>query len=387
MDHLDEIAAHLGSGKVLHTRARGTKFRAHVAGGQLVVESERSGRKTFTRTQVETAATSVKAAAPPLDDRAAQVARSWVGAILDSMSGAPNPAKRSATSAPPARGASTRTRRRSPSGSSTRKTATTRPAVRPSTSGGRQRRFAKAAPATTRRREQPAPSAPSGPSPAEIAVTIGQEIARAIGQARVAPERTDDTAITQITDQLATLTAQIESLRAERDALVGERDAASERAAGLERTVKRWQAAAAKVGGVATAALAPNAAHDEGPIPADIADLLAQAARSWKSAPSGSISASRSALERSFRAVAGRVTGSETWAGASFAELRELLASRPGARGNLAPSDIFLARDLYQRSSKSSHGEDGWKPTPGEALLVWAGVAVIAQRAFGDGDR
>ena len=48
--------------------------------------------------------------------------------------------------------------------------------------------------------------------------------------------------------------------------------------------------------------------------------------------------------------------------------------------GNLAPSDVFLARALYDRSSKAHHGESGWKATPTEALLLLSGVAAILER-------
>ncbi|HEY3548413.1 MAG TPA: hypothetical protein VGK17_20255 [Propionicimonas sp.] len=71
--------------------------------------------------------------------------------------------------------------------------------------------------------------------------------------------------------------------------------------------------------------------------------------------------------------------------GSGFADRVSYLMGRPTVKGNLAETDLHLARSLYRRSSKSSHGEDGWKPTPLDALLAWAGALTIAQRAFGAG--
>src|SRR5688572_11160715 len=129
MSRFDEIAAHLGSGKTLYTRARGVRFRAHVAGGFLVVDSERSGVSRFTPAQVSAAATAISASAPALDDRAVQVARSWVGAVQDSMAGTPNVAKRAAPgrSAAPAR---SKASSRSPASKTTTKSKTARKTTR-----------------------------------------------------------------------------------------------------------------------------------------------------------------------------------------------------------------------------------------------------------------
>ncbi|MCJ7709782.1 MAG: hypothetical protein MUQ32_03030 [Chloroflexi bacterium] len=393
MSLFDDITAHLGSGKTLYTKARGTKFRAQVAGGVLVVESERSGRKTITPTQVEAAAKAIATSAPPLDDRAVQVARSWVGAINDSMAGSANPAKRASPSRAMAkpRQLTKTTKGKSVSKPAPRRSTTTTratgtaPKKRSSAAPKASARAQPAKPTPTRPRSVPqaaarpaTPPAPAVPTAADIAVSIGREIARAIGEAKATPERTDDATIVQITDQLASLTTQIETLRTERDAAVAQ-------VARAERQLQSWRTVATQVGGLATVALAPMPKHDASPLPPEVADLLAQAARSWKSAPSGSVGTSRSALELVLRLVAARVTGTDEWGGAGFAALRELLASRPRAQGNLSESDLHLARDLYSRSSKSSHGEDGWKPTAIDALLLWAGVLTISQRAFGTG--
>ncbi|HEY3334657.1 MAG TPA: hypothetical protein VGK16_05405 [Candidatus Limnocylindrales bacterium] len=390
MSDFDDIAAYLGSGKTLYTKARGTKFRAQAAGGVLVVESEKSGRKTFTPTQVEAARKAVAASAPPLDDRAVQVARSWVGAISDAMAGTANPARRPSSS---------KVRTTSPSASRTRKPAvkqTSRAAAadakspgtkakkRPTTSSKAAVRTPAAKPTPARPRSAPRatprpvpPPTPAGPSAAEIAVSIGREIAKAIGEAKAAPERTDDARIGQITDQLASLTTQIETLRAERDAALAQ-------AAQGERQLQSWRSVATQVAGLATVALAPMPKHDTNQLPPEVADLLAQASKSWKSAPSGSVSASRSALERVLRLVVDSEGGPGP-DGSGFADLVNYLWGRSAASGNLSETDLHLARSLYRRSSKSSHGEDGWKPTPLDALLAWSGALTIAQRAFGSG--
>jgi hypothetical protein len=76
MSLIDDVAAHLKTGRVLYTKARGTRFTAHIAGGALVIESDRSGRKVFTAEVVKAAAAATGAGSPPVDDAGVQVARS-----------------------------------------------------------------------------------------------------------------------------------------------------------------------------------------------------------------------------------------------------------------------------------------------------------------------
>ena len=371
MSLFDDITAHLGSGKTLYTKARGTKFRAQVAGGVLVVESERSGRKTITPTQVEAAAKAIATSAPPLDDRAVQVARSWVGAINDSMAGSANPAKR----ASPSRAVAKPRQLTEDDQRKARLQASASPfndhhesdrhspeeAIVRSPEGERARSAGQA------NTDPPALGA-AGRRPSRDAARAGgpnrgrhrsQHRSRDRpgdrSEAKATPERTDDATIVQITDQLASLTTQIETLRTERDAAVAQ-------VARAERQLQSWRTVATQVGGLATVALAPMPKHDASPLPPEVADLLAQAARSWKSAPSGSVGASRSALELVLRLVAARVTGTDEWGGAGFAALRELLASRPRAQGNLSESDLHLARDLYS-TVEQVESRRGWLET------------------------
>ena len=362
MAFFDEAGAYLGAGKTLYTKARGTKFRAHVAGGVLVVESERSGRKSFTPAVVQAAKVAIDTDAPPVEDRGVQVARSWVGAIADAMGGAPNKEKRQAAKPSPAKA---------------------KPAAAKAKAGPRQTKKAAAAPAPAPKRQaapapRPAPRAAApapvtGPSAADIAVTIGQEIARALNHAASAAERPSDGELARISEQVAALTAQVEASR-------GERDQAVERAAKAERQAGAWRASAVELAGVATVAVVA-AASTATSLSSDVAELLAQAAKSWKSAPSGSVAASRTALELLVRDAARRVSGTHDFDSAAFSPVHQFLTSRTGAKGNMAESDLHLARDLYRRSSKSGHAEQGWKPGPLDALLIWSGVLLLADRS------
>ena len=366
---IDEFDRYLGNGRTLYTKARGTKFTAFVRASTLIVESERSGRKSFDAATVATAARAVAEGAPPLEDRAAQFARSWVSAIQDAMAGTPNAPKR-ATVAKPAkpvkRGGKASVAKR-PTATSSRKAGQT----------GRSTRAPRAArasrPTGTAR---PPVVSHAGADPSEIAIRIGEEIAKALGQLRSQPDERDARSISQITDQLTALTAQVEELRAERDALATQLEAS-------EKQLRAWKAAASSVAGLGTAALAPLPKATSAKIPEGVADLLMQAARTWKTAPSGSVSASRSALELVVRHVAGAVSGTAQFDTAAFAPVHQFLMSRLGAKATLPDSDLHLARDLYRRSSKSSHNEEGWRPSSLDALLVWTGVAALAERAFG----
>ena len=89
---LDRLDAHLGTGKYFYTRTRGVKFRAWVKGASLFVESERSGRSSYSEAQVAAARVALGGGAAPAD-RGAQVAKSWVDAVDASIAGEPIPAK------------------------------------------------------------------------------------------------------------------------------------------------------------------------------------------------------------------------------------------------------------------------------------------------------
>ena len=383
MTFLDQATAFLGAGKTLYTKARGTKFRAHVAGGVLVVESERSGRKSFTRAVVEAAKIAFDTDAPPVEDRGVQVARSWVGAIADAMAGTPNKEKRPAAKPAAAKAGATRA-----AASKAGTTKAAKQAERPKARAGtRPSAKVAAAPTPAPRRKSAAsprrtgsPSAPAavatpaaGPSAADIAVTIGQEIARALNHAASAAERPSDGELARISEQVAALTAQVEASRAERDQAV-------ERAAKAERQAGAWRSSAVELAGVATVAVVA-AAGTATSLSSDVAELLAQAAKSWKTAPSGSVAASRTALELLVRDAARRVSGTHDFDNAAFSPVHQFLTSRTGAKGNMAESDLHLARDLYRRSSKSGHAEQGWKPGPLDALLIWSGVLLLADRS------
>ena len=387
MTFLEHASAFLGAGKTLYTKARGTKFRAHVAGGVLVIESERSGRKSFAPAIVEAAKVAFDSDAPPVEDRGVQVARSWVGAIADAMAGTPNKEKRQAAKPTAAKaGARAGATRVAASKAGTTKAA--KQAERPKARAGtRPSAKVAAAPTPAPRRKSAAsprrtgsPSAPAavatpaaGPSAADIAVTIGQEIARALNHAASAAERPSDGELARISEQVAALTAQVEASRAERDQAV-------ERAAKAERQAGAWRSSAVELAGVATVAVVA-AAGTATSLSSDVAELLAQAAKSWKTAPSGSVAASRTALELLVRDAARRVSGTHDFDNAAFSPVHQFLTSRTGAKGNMAESDLHLARDLYRRSSKSGHAEQGWKPGPLDALLIWSGVLLLADRS------
>lgn len=358
---LDDFAVHLGAGKTLYTKARGTKFRAFVSGGVLVIESERSGRSTFKPTTVAAAVSALASGESP-SDRGTQVARSWVAAIQDSMAGRPNTPRASASRS------------------------ATRPAGKERSSAGRSTKSAgpRAAKRPRRRSPKGRPSTRNAIDPSEIALQIGREIANALGKARddASDPRTE---LDAIGEKLAELNAEVERQLAERvelddrlAALVAGKTSVEEELARAKRENQSWRSAAVLVAGVANAVVVPAAAAET---VSEIAELLAQAARIWKSAPTGSVAASRSALELSLRTAAANVSGGSDHDREPFAAVHQYLMSRLTTKGNLPDSDLFLARDLYRRSSKAGHNEPNWRPDPLEALLVWAGVAVLARRA------
>lgn len=378
MSAFDEIAVHLGAGRTLYTKARGTRFRAHVAGGVLVVESEKSGRKTFTQAQVEAAARAVEMGAPPLEDRGVQVARSWVGAIRDAMAGRPNVARRVVTRpvAPPSARA-TAGRRASRSGRATSSGAERRTV--PARSGRSTGTGGRARPAAARRTASPRSTGarPGGDaSPAEVARVIGQEIARAIASAGGRSGGPEPADLAGITERLTSLTDQLDALRAERNAAVADATASKLRARSIGSQEER-------VAGIATVVLMSGAEAGHPGLPAEIADLLRQAATTWRTAPGASVATSRTALEVIFRHVAERLDGIEVTPRLNFGDLATIVWDRRAGPGMPREADIQLARALHRRSSKSVHAEAGWKPAPIDALLTWSGVVAITRKVFG----
>lgn len=385
MGLIDDIAAHLGTGRVLYTRARGTRFTAHVAGGMLVVESDRSGRKVLSPATVEVASRAIEANAPPMEDRAAQVARSWVGSIQDSMRGAANAAPRGkAKSANASIGAKARSAPTSSKRSATRGQAPSPARAPKSAKPAASTRAPRKAPARRPAARVPRPVQEPSPrtDPVNVAREIGLEIAKAIAQGqRPPPEQIESVVLAQIQAQVAAANEELDRVRAALDAAVVRSDDEVARAEAAERQAVAWKSVASGIPLIGTVAVAPARAPGGGAEPTAIAELLRDAARSWKTAPSGAIASCRTALEHVMRDVAARLPGGDAYRREPFAEVHRFLAANVGAPRNLADADLFLAKDLYRRSSKAGHGETGWKATPLEALLLIAGVSAIASRA------
>lgn len=218
-----------------------------------------------------------------------------------------------------------------------------------------------------------------GSDPVAVAREIGIEIARALAAGHRPPaKQIESVVLEQIREQVAVANEELERARAALSETQQRAEAAEARAVVAERQAAAWRGIAAALPGIGTVAVAPaKPAAEVNPVVA----LLRDAAASWKTAPSGSVGASRSALEQTIRTVAERLPNGGGFAAEKFADVIRFLIDNDGAPNNLPRPDLFLARSLYDRSSKAGHGVAGWKATPTEALLMLAGVGTIARRA------
>ena len=364
----EQLEEHLGPGRTLYTKSRGVKFKAYVAGGMLVIDSDNSGISRYTPQQAQAAIDAIEASAPPLADRGVQVARSWVGAALDSMAGTPNPAKPKKV-APPAKG---RAQAKAPAGKTPAgKAGAPKAAAKP---GAKSPALAKA-PVSKGKAAVPGKAAPSRVvTPKADAAVIAREIGREIAKAIANGVKPEAPAIESVV---------LEGLRADADAAAAE---VKQLRANLEDAEARRAKAEKQFDDLRSRKLDATGFHVivfPGPkVPGDdLSALLRQAAASCRTSPHGSVATSRSALEVLMRLVAARIPAGDNYAQAAFASVHGFLMGNQNSPGNLVESDLFLAKDLYRRSSAAGHGDKGWKATESEALLLLAGVWALAEHA------
>jgi hypothetical protein len=324
---LDRLDTHLGTGKYFYTRTRGVKFRAWVKGSMLFVESERSGRSSYSEAQVAAARTALAGGDAP-SDRGAQVAKSWVDAIDASIAGEPIPAKKKKKRA-------------------TRK-------------GGTKRAKAKKPVARIAKRAKPAKRR------ALTTSVLRRELAKVLKQGSIPAAKGEEF---------------VERFEEERAALAAQLKEAETRAATSEAAAKRIGRGLAAVRGIGLIGIFKTADESEAAAyPADIRFSLSESARIWSDSPNGAISSARTALEGAVRNVFVRIGGVET-RGLQFAAMAEYLNNKGAVRGNLDEEDIFLARHLYRRASAFAHGRS-LKATHVEAAVIWSGVAMICEHSF-----
>jgi hypothetical protein len=323
---LDRLDAHLGTGKYFYTRTRGVKFRAWVKGSMLFVESERSGRSSYSEAQVAAARTALAGGDAP-SDRGAQVAKSWVDAIDASIAGEPIPAKKKNRAT--RKGISKRSKAKKPGA-----------------------RIAKRAKPAKRR--------------ALTTSVLRRELAKVLKQGSIPAAKGEEF---------------VERFEEERAALAAQLKEAETRAATSDAAAKKLGRGLAPIRGIGHIGIFKTVDEgDAAAYPADIRFSLSEAARIWSDSPNGAISSARTALEGAVRNVFVRIGGVET-RGLQFAAMAEYLNNKGAVRGNLDEEDIFLARHLYRRASAFAHGRSV-KATHVEATVIWAGVAMICEHAF-----
>jgi hypothetical protein len=323
---LDRLDAHLGTGKYFYTRTRGVKFRAWVKGASLFVESERSGRSSYSEAQVAAARVALGGGAAPAD-RGAQVAKSWVDAVDASIAGEPIPAKSKKRVA--RKGTAKRTKAKKP--------------------GARTTKRAK----PVKRR-------------ALTTSVLRRELAKVLKQGSI-PAAKGEEFVERFEEERAALARQLKDVEA--------------RATAAELAAKKLGQALASVRGVGHIGIFKAADDaDAAAYPADIRFSLSESARIWSASPNSAISSARTALEGTVRNVFVRIGGVET-RGLQFAAMAEYLNNKGAVRGNLDEEDIFLARHLYRRASAFAHGRSV-KASHVEAAVIWSGVTMICEHAF-----
>ena len=323
---LGRLDAHLGTGKHFYTRSRGVKFRAWVKGDTLYVESERSGRTSYSESQVAAARVALGGGAAPTN-RGAQVAKSWVDSIDASIAGEPIPAK-----------AKKRSVRRGVS-----------KAPRVKKSGVRTTKRAK----PVKRR-------------ALTTSVLRRELAKVLKQGSV-PAATGADLVTRFEEERVELTRQVK--------------ASEERAVKAESINKRLAQAVLTIHGAGRIGIFnPLDEENASAYPEEVRFNLSEAARLWSSSANGSISSARTALDATIRSVYLRIGGVEV-RGLQFGAMADYMNDRGSVRGNLDAEDIFIAKHLYRRASSFAHARS-IKATKLEAALIWSGVAMVCEHAF-----
>jgi hypothetical protein len=314
----------LGTGKFFFTRSRGVKFRAWVKGDALFVESERSGRTSYSESQVAAARVALGGGVAPTD-RGAQVAKSWVDSIDATIAGEPIPAKAKKRSV--------------------RKRAT---------------KAAKKTGVRATKRAKPVKRR------ALTTSVLRRELAKVLKQGSL-PAATG-----------ADLVARFEE---ERDELARQAKASEERAIRAESINKRLAQAVLTIQGAGRIGIF-NPLDEEvaSAYPEEVRFNLSEAARLWNSSANGSIASARTALDATIRSVYLRIGGVEV-RGLQFGAMADYMNERGSVRGNLGAEDIFIAKHLYRRASSFAHARS-IKATKLEAALIWSGVAMVCEHAF-----
>jgi hypothetical protein len=323
---LDQLNTHLGTGKSFYTRSRGVKFRAWVKGDSLFVESERSGRTSYSESQVAAARVALGGGVAPTD-RGAQVAKSWVDSIDATIAGEPIPAK-------------------------AKKRAVRKSAAKPTKSKKPGARAAKRAKPVKRR--------------ALTTSVLRRELAKVLKQGSVPAAKGQEF---------------VERFEEERAALVEKLKEVEARATSVEAINKRLAQAVLTVQGAGRIGIFnPIDEGESNAYPEEVRFNLAESARLWGTSPNGAISSARTALDATIRAVYLRIGGVEV-RGLQFGAMADFLNDRGSVRGNLDPEDIFIAKHLFRRASSFAHAR-AIKATKLEAALIWSGVAMISEHAF-----
>jgi hypothetical protein len=323
---LDRLDAHLGTGKYFYTRSRGVKFRAYVKGSSLFIESERSGRTSYSEVQVAAARIALSGGAAPTD-RGAQVAKSWVDPIDASIAGEPILAK---------------------------------PKKRAIRKGAAKRAAAKKPGARTTKRAKPVKRR------ALTTSVLRRELAKVLKQGSIPAAKGEEF---------------VERFEEERAALAEQLKGVEVRATSAEALNKRLAQAVLTVKGVGRIGIFNPL--DEGEVsayPEEVRYNLSESARLWNSSPNGAISSARTALDATIRAVYLRIGGVEV-RGLQFGAMADYMNDRGAVRGNLDAEDIFLSKHLYRRASSFAHAR-AIKATQLEAALIWSGVAMVCEHAF-----
>jgi len=323
---LDRLDVHLGTGKYFYTRTRGVKFRAWVKGDALFVESERSGRSSYSEAQVAAARIALGGGATPTD-RGAQVAKSWVDAIDASIAGDPIPSK---------------------------------PKKRTSRKRTEKRAKAKKSGVRTTKRAKPAKRR------ALTTSVLRRELAKVLKQGSV-PAAKGEAFVERFEEERAALAEQLREVEA--------------RASSAEAINKRLATAVMTVQGVGRVGIFnPIDEGEPTAYPEEVRFNLAESARLWGSSPNGAIASARTALDATIRAVYLRIGGVEV-RGLQFGAMADQMNERGSVRGNLDPEDIFLAKHLFRRASSFAHARS-IKATKLEAAVIWTGVAMVCEHAF-----
>jgi hypothetical protein len=297
-----------------------------VKGESLFVESERSGRTSYSEAQVAAARVALGGGVAPTD-RGAQVAKSWVDSIDAAISGTPIPPK------------------------------------------AKKRSVAKRATKGTKSKRSSLPAGKRAKTVKRRALTtsvLRRELANVLKQGSV-PAATG-----------ADFVARFEE---EREELAKQVKASEERAVKAESINKRLAQAVLTIQGAGRIGIFnPLDEEDASAYPEEVRFNLSEAARLWSSSANGSISSARTALDATIRAVYLRIGGVEV-RGLQFGAMADFMNDRGAVRGNLDAEDIFIAKHLYRRASAFAHARS-IKATKIEAALIWSGVAMVCEHAF-----